>query len=101
MPESVMLDVMRIVQLAAHNERVRDITVTVASDVAFQILNSKRTVLNQIETETEKTIAIQGNPSFTSDQVEHVCKDSRGQTVNLVRNQYGNADTRRRNRRGD
>ncbi len=100
MPESVMLDVMRIVQLAAHNDKVQKITMTVATEVAFQILNTKRVVLNGIESETGKTIIIQGNPSFTPDQIEQVCEDSREQVIQLLPAQPAQAKPRRRPRRG-
>ena len=84
MPESVMLDVLRIVQLAVHHEHVQKISVVVASEVAFQILNGKRSVLSRIEAETGKEILIAGNPSFTSDQFEYKCEDSRGGIVALL-----------------
>jgi len=85
MPESVVLDVMRNVQLAAHNERVQRATVTVSDDVAYQILNRKRAVLTQIEAETGKEIMVRGDSSFTSDQVEYYWEDGRGQPVPVVR----------------
>ena len=61
---------MRVIQLAVHQEDVQRVTVTVASDVAFQILNDKRAALNQIEAETEKQIIIRGDPAFTSDEIQ-------------------------------
>ncbi|MFQ5592441.1 MAG: ribonuclease E/G, partial [Phycisphaerae bacterium] len=85
MPESVMLDVMRFIQLATHNEQVRTVKVTVAADVAFQILNNKRRTLSQIEIETGKEVLIFGDSSFTSDQMEHSCEDARGRPVAVGR----------------
>ncbi|UCC29038.1 MAG: Rne/Rng family ribonuclease [Phycisphaerales bacterium] len=84
MPDSVLLDVMRIIQLAAHHEHVHKVVVTVASDVAYQILNSKRGALSQIETETGKQIIVRGDANFTSDQIDCVCKDARGRPVNAA-----------------
>ncbi len=81
MPESVILDVMRIVQLAMHHEHVQKVIVTVADDIAYQLLNSKRVVLGQIESETGKTVVIRGDESFTSDQMEFICEDGRGRQV--------------------
>ena len=81
MPESVILDVMRTVQLAVHHEHVQKVIVVVAGDIAYQLLNSKRAVLGQIESETGKTVVIRGDESFTSDQMEFVCEDSRGRQV--------------------
>lgn len=83
MPESVVLDVMRIVQLATDHEQVQKVTVTVASDVAFQILNRRRSVLGQIETETGKEVVIRGDTSFISDRIEYACEDGRGQPVRI------------------
>lgn len=83
MPESVILDVMRIIQLAAHHDHVRKITVSVASDVAYRLLNKKRAMLAQIEAETGKSVVIRGDANFTSDQIEFVCEDERGQVVPL------------------
>lgn len=81
LPESVILDVMRTVQLAVHHEHVHKVIVVVANDIAYQILNSKRKVLDQIEGETGKSVVIRGDPGFIGDQVECVCEDARGRQV--------------------
>ncbi len=89
MPDSVSLDVMRIIQLAAHHKTVQKVIVTVASDMAFVILNNKRAALNQIETETGKEVVIRGDVFFTSDQVEYVCEDSRGRPISITPSHTG------------
>lgn len=81
MPESVILDVMRSVQVAAHHPEVRQIRVTVSTEVAYQILNTKRTAISTIESVTGKRVIIRGDLNFTSDQVECLCEDGRGQPV--------------------
>jgi ribonuclease E len=81
MPESVMLDVVRTIQLSAHHDDIERITATVGSEVALQLLNSKRAVLNRIESETGKTIVIRGDASFTGDQVEYLCENAEGRQV--------------------
>ncbi len=81
MPESVILDVMRIIQLAMHHQHVQKVIVTTAGDIAYQLLNSKRAVVSRIESETGKTVVIRGDAGFTSDQVECVCEDARGRQV--------------------
>lgn len=81
MPESVSLDVMRLLQLAAHHDQVTKVIVTVSSEVAFRILNTKRAVIANIEKDTGKRIIVQGDESFTADQVECVGEDSRGRPV--------------------
>ena len=75
---------MRIIQLAAHHERVRKITVTVANDLAFQILNTKRRLIDRIEAETDKQVVVKGDADFTSDQVDYCCEDGRGRPVDVV-----------------
>ena len=83
-PESVALDAMRLIQLAAHHPQVTKITVTVAGATAFEILNTKRVQLNAIETETGKSIIVNGNPDFASDRIECACEDDRGRAVNVL-----------------
>lgn len=83
MPESQILDVMRTIQLAAHNEQVCRVIVTVASDVAFQVLNRKRAEIHRIELETGKVIVVRGDPHLIADQIECVGEDERGQTITI------------------
>jgi len=83
MPESVTLDVMRLVQLAAHHDHVHKVTINVSSEVAYRILNNKRATIAAIEKDTGKSIVIHGDESFTSDQIEYVCEDGRGRTVSI------------------
>lgn len=85
LPESVRLDVIRLVQLAVHQESVARVIVTVSSPVAFEILNQKRAHLSQIEDETGKTIVIRGEDGFAIDRVECVCEDQLGRPVSLGR----------------
>ncbi len=83
MPESVTLDVMRLVQLAAHHDHVHKVTITVSSEVAYRILNTKRATISSIEEDTGKSIVIHGDESFTSDQIEYACEDGRGRSVSI------------------
>lgn len=83
LPESVILDAMRTLQLAAHQGHVHKIAMALAPDVAFALLNRKRGVIHLIESETGKKIAIIGRPEFTSDQMEIHCEDNRGREVTI------------------
>ena len=83
MSESVILDVMRSIQLATHHEHVYRIDITVAADVAFELLNRKRSLLHEIEQETGTLIRISGDASFTPGQMDCVCEDKRGSTVTI------------------
>jgi len=83
MPESVILDAMRAVQIAANHSSVALIRVTLTQDVAFRLLNTKRSVLSTIESETRKRIDIVGDTAFTADQIEIRCQDNRGREIIL------------------
>ncbi len=83
-PDSVMLDALRMLQLAAHHKDVARITLSLAADVAFSILNRKRDVVHQIELETGKRIVITGKLEFTSDQMVVLCEDARGREVAIT-----------------
>lgn len=83
MPESIVLDLMRSIQLAAHHNNVSEVCVTTAADVAFRVLNEKRRLLGEIETESGKTISIRGDATFTSDQTNMVCKNDQGHVINI------------------
>ena len=63
------------------SEQVQTVKVAVSSDVAFQILNNKRAIITEIEEQTGKQIIIRGEAGFTSDQIEYLCEDGRGQPV--------------------
>jgi len=69
--DSVVLDVMRSIQLVAHKPAVHTIRVAVSNAVAYLILNDKREILHHLEEESGKRIHIRGETAFTSDQVEY------------------------------
>lgn len=81
MPESVVLEVLRVVQLASHQKEIQAIHVTSSNDVAFQILNRKRALLHDIEATTGKAVIIRGDDGFTADQTEVIGEDARGRRV--------------------
>jgi ribonuclease E len=86
MAESVVLDVMRVVQLAAHRQEVETITVTAHPEVAVGILNRRRASLCKLEDETGAHITVVGNASFRGDQVEYECRDQRQREVPIFPN---------------
>lgn len=96
MPESVVLDVMRIIQLATHRSDVQRVAVSVANDVAFQILNSKRAVLAEVEKETGKQVLVRGEPGFTPDEVSFRCEDAQGRLVKFTAGVAAGPEPRRR-----
>ncbi len=84
MPDSVVLDVLRIIQLATNHPQVHKVYVTVSNEVAYILLNAKRAAIQQIEAETRKSVVVKGDATFTSDQVDYRCEDSRGRPADVL-----------------
>jgi len=81
--ESMSLEVMRLLQLAAHNREVFKITLTASAQTALMVLNERRNALYQLQQASGKTIIVQADPSFAPDQIQCQCEDNRGRPVNL------------------
>ncbi len=79
--ESVVLDVMRLVQLAVTRENIRSIKVSVSPTVADLLQNRKRAQLHQLEARNRRAIAIRSDRSFGLDQIQIECCDARGRIV--------------------
>jgi ribonuclease E len=79
--ESVVLDVMRTIQLNIIREPVRLIEITVSPEVAMLLLNRKRAALAEMEARNRRTISIRPDSSFGLDQVEVRCYDHRGRLL--------------------
>ncbi|HEY3241772.1 MAG TPA: Rne/Rng family ribonuclease [Phycisphaerae bacterium] len=80
-PETMSLDVMRVVHLAIDRAEVTKVTVVVSPAVASLVQNRRRAALNRLESETNKTIEIRGEPTFTPDQLHCMCEDAVGRTL--------------------
>lgn len=79
--ESMILEVMRVIQLAAHQQRVHKVDVTVAPEVCILVQNSKRAALHDLETQTGSSIAVHADPDHTLEQITCLCQDQRGQSL--------------------
>ncbi len=80
-PESVALDVLRKLQLAATQEHIQQIEVHVHPEVAHLLVNRKRSLLHDLETRYRRTIHIVAEPGYGPDQVSMQCLDHRGRIV--------------------
>src|SRR5436853_2586392 len=67
-PESMSLDVMRRLAIAAHDNRVQRIELTACQEVAFYLLNKKRQQLSELEHETNKRIVVRRDPTIEMDE---------------------------------
>ena len=77
----MVLEVMRLLQLAAHQPGVRKIAATVCPEVAFVIQNQKRARLHELEEQTDTVLTIRGDPHYAIDQIACECEDERGRPV--------------------
>src|SRR5437764_10296016 len=82
-PESMSLDVMRRLAIAAANERVVRIELVVCPDVAFYLLNKKRIQLAKLESNSKKRILVRQDPTLGLDETKLELYDARDGLVFL------------------
>lgn len=75
-PESMVLDVIRLLILASQRENIRYVTVTVALPVAEFLNNRKRHELARLEDEGKMTVEIVGAEHVSPEHLTVVCKDA-------------------------
>jgi Rne/Rng family ribonuclease len=83
-PESMTLDIMRLLRLAAHHPQVETVEVRVAPVVAFQVQNRKRAMLHALEQETNRRIVIRADSNLGLDQYLFECYDQRGGSIRVI-----------------
>jgi ribonuclease E len=76
-PESMSLDVMRKLAIAINDQRVSRVELSVCPDVAFYLLNKKRSQLVELEAETKKKINVRHDAQLGLDEMKLVLFDSR------------------------
>ncbi len=74
--ESMSIEVMRLLQLAAHREGVSRIHVKVADDVAQYLLNKKRKEISKLEEGGGITVQVVGTLGAAPETLEFACYDS-------------------------
>ncbi|HTU17240.1 MAG TPA: Rne/Rng family ribonuclease [Gemmataceae bacterium] len=81
--ESMSIDVMRMIQLAAHREYVHHIEIRVAEDVANYLLNKKRREIARLEEAGNILVQIRGTSAAPPETLEFVCYDNNNNEVKL------------------
>jgi ribonuclease E len=76
--ESMAIDLMRLLQLAAHQSDIARINLTVHASVAAYLNNRKRKELTQLEEQGQKTITIRGSDTVTPEHLVVEYLDSSG-----------------------
>jgi ribonuclease E len=79
--ETMVLEVMRVLQLAAHQEEIATVTLTVAPEVAAAVLNQRRAALHELEDTTRTTLVIKASATMGIDQLSQECRDARGRII--------------------
>src|SRR3954452_4111089 len=82
-PESMSLDVMRKLAIAANDLKVARVELKVCPDVAFYVLNKKRVQLAELETHTKKRIIVKEDPTLGLDEMKLELYDVRDGLVFL------------------
>ncbi len=82
--ETMGIEVMRLLQMAAHRSpQVSAMTVTVHTDAAFYLLNRKRKEIAALEERARMEVQIQGVPGVSPDLCEFTCYDANGNEFRL------------------
>jgi ribonuclease E len=82
-PESMSLDVMRRLAIAANDLKVARVELSVCPDVSFYLLNKKRMQLSGLEEDTKKKIVIRTDATLGLDEMKLDLFDSRDGVVIL------------------
>jgi ribonuclease E len=82
--ESMSIEVMRMLQLAACRDYIRRIEVRVAADVADYLLNRKRREVARLEEDGRVTVQIRGTHGAPPELLEFVCLDNNGNEVKFL-----------------
>jgi ribonuclease E len=82
--ESMSIDVMRMIQLAAHRENIQRIQVRVHEDVASYLLNRKRKDITQLEESGSMQVSINGDGRVSPELLEFVCFDNNNNEVKFI-----------------
>jgi ribonuclease E len=92
--ESMSIDVMRMLQLAAHRSNVHRIQIRVAEDVANYLLNKKRKEVAHLEENSDIQIQVTGLPGVAPETLEFLCFDKNNTELKVL--PYDEERSRRR-----
>jgi len=82
--ESMSIDVMRMMQLAAHREHVHRIDIRVHDAVATYLLNRKRKEISKLEEAGDIQMVISGTAGVSPELLEFVCYDKNNNEVKFL-----------------
>jgi ribonuclease E len=82
--ESMSIDVMRLLQLAAHKEGIHKIQIKVHDDVGFYLQNRKRKEIAALDAAGEIQVSISGSPTASPELLEMICYDHNNNEVKFM-----------------
>ena len=82
--ESMSIDVMRMIQLAAHRENIQRIQVRVHEEVAIYLLNRKRKEITELEESGHMQVNITGSTTVSPELLDFVCFDNNNNEVKFI-----------------
>jgi ribonuclease E len=83
-PESMTLDIMRLLRLAVHHDQVDLVEIRVSPTVSFQLQNRKRAALHELEERTNRRVIIRADGNLGLDQYAFECYDKRGGAIRVI-----------------
>jgi ribonuclease E len=81
--ESMAIEVIRLLQLAAQRPEAKKITVRVHNDVAAYLNNTKRREIHQLEDANDVQLQIYGSDAVFPEHLLIECRDADGREINL------------------
>lgn len=81
--ESLALEIIRLLNLAASEEHIKRIELSVSTAVADYLQNEKRAAIAQIEQLAEKRVVIHSSPDCAGEDRQLLCFNERGSEVKL------------------
>jgi len=82
--ESMSIEVMRLMQLAAHREYISRLDVRVQDEVAHYLLNRKRQDIARLEESSGKLIQVRGQANVAPEFMEFMSYDNNGNEVKFL-----------------
>ncbi len=82
-PESMSIEVVRMLALASQQPKISRVTVRVNDEVSTYLNNKKRREIMQLEDEAHMLVQILGSESHFPEHLEIECRDSEGREITL------------------
>jgi ribonuclease E len=83
-PESMAIEVIRLLMLVSQEEQVAKVTVTVADEVAAYLSNKKRRELARLEDEGKMTVLVLGAKGISPEHLAIDCRDADNRDVKVA-----------------